>query len=511
MKKRLSAIGRFFAGLARKTGRGAAALRRRTFAALRKPKWRHGGYGAALLCGFVAACVLLNAAVKNLEDTYGWQRDFSFNAYATTGEETQKVIDTLTEPIRLYLLYQSGDMDSQLYQVLDRYRLLSDLITVLPTDIAQNPGVLTRFESNVTGDTLTEDTVVVDCEATGRYKVLTYDDFVTQGYNIEEGTFEIAGLAYEKKLTEALVYVTQSDIPVVGILQGHGELTTDALSNLTDFWQSNNYDSKAVDLLAGDTLSDVDLLLIADPQKDFTADELTAVKAFAQNGGSLFVMRDYTDPTDLPNYQSLLTSYGVTPIPGVVVAGTEDEGSYYGERIYLLPYFNEMEMTEPLISGSMDVLLLAGACAFETPEQTDNALSAATVLKSGPNAYVRDPSDGNTTIDYQEGDRKGEMTLAILSARMHANGNVSRMFAIGNSTVFTDEYMYQRTFNEEFILQLMGQLLPQKTVSLDIMAKSAFHPGLTAGSVSAGIALLVAVPLTVLLAAVLVLLPRRNR
>lgn len=507
MKKLMRTIGRFFAGIGlffRNRGRTLVQT-------LRKPKWRHGGFGTALVCGFIAVCVLLNVAVKSLEDSYGWKLDFSFNGYTSTGAETQKVINTLKDPIKLYLLYSSGDMDSQLNEVLERYHRLTDLITVLPTDIAQNPGILTRFEKGITQSSQSN-SLVVSCEATDRYKVLTYDDFVTQGYNVEKGTFEIAGLAYEKRLTEALVYVTQTDVPVVGILQGHGELTPDTLTNLTDFLTSNNYDHRTVDLLAGDQLTGIDLLLIADPQKDFTTDELTSIKAFAESGGSLFVMRDYTDPANLLNYFSLLAYYGVVPIPGVVVAGTEDTGSYYGERIYLLPYFNQMELTQPLISGSMDVLLLAGACAFETPSQTDSALSAATVLKSGAHAYIRNPSSSDdTSIDYQEGDRKGEMTLAILSGRMHANGNVSRMFAIGNSSVFTDEYMYQRTFNEEFIVQLMGQLLPQKTVSLDIMAKSAFHPGLKTGSQTAGIALLVSLPLLLLLAAVLVLLPRRNR
>ncbi|NLI20485.1 MAG: GldG family protein [Clostridiales bacterium] len=479
-------------------------------AAARKPKWRHGGFGAALVGGCLAACVLLTVAVQSLENTYGWRLDFSFNGYTTTSEETRMVADALTADVELYLLYQNGELDSQLMEVLERYRLLSDRIRVLPTDIAQNPGLLKTFQSGVTA-TLDADSVVVHCAETGRYKVLGYDDFVTQGYNVEEGTFAIAGLAYEKKLTEALLYVTQTDVPVVGILQGHGELTETTLANFTDFLQSNNYDHRAVNLLSGDSLADVDLLLIAGPQKDFSQDELSAIAGFAQEGGSLFVTRDYTDPADLPNYLSLLRNYGVTPIPGVVVAGEADQGSYYGERIYLLPYFTQMEMTQPLISGNMDVLLLAGACAFETPTASDSALSAATVLTTGPNAYVRDPDDGNGTIDYQEGDRKGELTLAILAGRMHPNGNVSRMFAIGNSTVFTDEYMYQRTFNQEFILQVMGELLPQKTVSLDIMTKSAFHPGLTAGSQSAGIALLVALPLLILLAGVLVLAQRRNR
>ena len=510
MKKIVASIGMFLASVGRAGLRGIKKLGSRMITALRMPKWRHGGYGAALLAGLVAVGVLLNIGVNSLEETYGWQRDFSFNGYTVTGEQTQKVVASLTQNVTLYLLYQNGEMDSQLYEVLMRYQRLSGKLTVNPTDIAKNPGLLTRFEGDVK-TTLDADSVVVNCDATGRYKVLSYDDFVTQGYNVEKGTFEIAGLAYEKSLTEALVYVTQTDVPVVGVLQGHGELTLDAVVNLTDFLKSNNYDTKAVDMLAGDTLTGVDLLLIADPHKDLTQPELEAIQAFTLGGGSLFVTRDYTDPVSLPNYMSLLKDYGVVPIPGVVVAGEEDTGSYYGERIYLLPYFAQMEMTQPLISGKLDVLLLAGASAFETPDKTDSALSAATVLKTGPNAYVRDPDDGNSTIDYQQGDRKGELTLAILAGRMHANGVVSRMFAIGNSTVFTDEYMYQRTFNEEFILQVMGELLPQKAVSLDIMAKSAFHPGLTAGSQTTGIVLLTTLPLLIFLTAVLVLVPRRNR
>jgi len=510
MKKAFTAIDRFFARIGSTVGRLFSKGWKGLSLELRKPKWRHGSYGAALVGGLLAVCVLLNIGVENLETAYGWRTDFSFNGYTITGEQTKKIVATLKDKIDLYLLYQSGDMDSQLYAVLERYGRLSDLIHVEPIDIAKNPGILTRFQSDVK-TTVDADSVIVSCEATGRYKVLSYNDFVTQGYNVEKGTFETAGLAYEKRLTEALVYVTETDVPVVGVLQGHGELSEDTLKNLTDFLQSNNYDHKTVNLLAGDSLEGTDLLLIADPQKDFTPEEITAIQNFALAGGSLFVTRDYTDPVNLPNYMSLLKNYGVTPIAGVVVAGEQDTGSYYGERIYLLPYFNKIEMTEPLISGNMDVLLLAGASAFETPTQTDSALSAATVLKSGPNAYVRDPNDGTGSIDYQEGDRKGEMTLAILSGRIHSNGNVSRLFAIGNSTVFTDEYVYQRTYSQEFILQVMGELLPQKTVSLDIIAKSAFHPGLTVGSQTAGIALLVGLPLLVLLAAVFVLLPRRNR
>ena len=479
-------------------------------ALLRKPKWRFGAYSALVMALLIAISVLVNVGVESLETTYGWRLDFSFNGYTATGEETEAALATLTEPITLYLLYQSSDLDSQLYEVLLRYQRLSDLISVKTVDLAKNPGFISLFEGDLQSS-VTADTVVVSCETTGRHKILSYEDFITQGYNIETGIFEIAGLAYEKSVTEALLYVSQLDVPVIGISQGHGELTTDDLETLIEFLQSNSYDVETVNLLAGDTLEDIDLLIIADPYKDFTADEIETLRAFAQEGGSFFVMRDYTDPIDLQNYQALLRSYGVIPLSGIVVASEEDSGSYYGERIYLLPYFNSMDMTLPLIESGMDVLLLVGASAFETPDDTDASLSAATVLKSGVNAYLRDPETGDGSIDYQVGDRTGELTLAILSARMHQNGNISRMFAIGNSTVFTDEYIYQRTFNQEFILQLLYELLPQKNISLDIIAKTALHPGLTVQSTAPAIALLAALPVLILLLSLFVLMPRRNR
>ena len=95
------------------------------------------------------------------------------------------MVKALTSPVELYLLYQSGEMDSQLYQVLERYGRLSAGIAVKPVDIAQNPGLMSRFQGNLKTK-LEADSVIVNCEATGRYKVLGYDDFVTQGYNVEK-------------------------------------------------------------------------------------------------------------------------------------------------------------------------------------------------------------------------------------------------------------------------------------------------------------------------------------
>ena len=174
----------------------------RLLARLRQPKWRHGRRSILLMAAFLAVFVLVNAAVTGLENLYGWRKDLSYNSYATTGEETQNALERVQDDVELYLLYQNGDEDEQVLQVLNRYKVLSDHISVI-----RNPAILSRF----TGDETTSvaaDSVIVSCPATGRYKVLDYQNFFTTGYNIEAGEFQIEGLSYEKTLTEAIVYVT---------------------------------------------------------------------------------------------------------------------------------------------------------------------------------------------------------------------------------------------------------------------------------------------------------------
>lgn len=481
-------------------------------ARLREPRWRHGRLNVLLLTVFLAVCVLVNAGVKSLEDEYGWAKDLSFNSYATTGEETAEVLSRLENDVEIYLLYQSGAVDSQLLALLSRYAVLSDRISILETDIARNPGILTRFEGDA-DHPLEADTVIVHCPATGRYQLLNYaHDFINYGYNMDSGAFEASGLSYEKNLTEAIAYTAQNRVPVVGLLQGHGELNEDALAVLISFLRSNHYDCRTVDLIRGDELDGVDLLLIAAPQKDLSDAEAEQIGLFSQNGGHLFVMRDYTDPLDgMPNYLALLASYGVRPLPGVAVADVSDTGGYYEEPLYLVPYMEPLDLTAQLIQNGMDLLLMPAASAFETPAEPTETLSTAVVLKTGPTGYLRSLTDGADTIEKQPGDIEGEIPVALYAHRMHANGNVSRLFATGSTATFTQEYLYQRAYSEEFLITVLGALVPEKTVALDIMASAALRPALAVGSKTIGIVLTLALPMLVAIAGLCVLLPRRNR
>lgn len=475
------------------------------------PRFRYGTLALLMILLLAAALIAITASVDTLESKYDWRKDYSFNGITTQSESTQKVLDQLDTPVHIYALFTKGDEDLPLMELLNRYSANSDLITWEQTDLSLTPGIVTNFQQDQT-TTLTTDSLIVYCKETDRFKILDPYSFVSFGYNEESGAFDITGVTYEKEITEALLYVTQATTPKVRLLTGHQEFTLTEVAFFVDFLESNNFDVAAIDLRT-ETLAGDELLMILSPQKDIGEDELNAINAFTLAGGAIMVTCDMSDPVaDMPNYLSLLRAYGVSPLDGLVVAGADEAGTYYNEnRFFLMPYMQATDPTAALIASNMTALILTGARAFETPTETDNSLTVETVLYSGYQAYLRVLDGDNVDIAQQDDDPVGPFTLAMLSRRIQDDGNVSRMFALGSSSLITNSQIYAITYASEFMLEMMQHLLQTTTVNLDIMAKAALRPGLSPYSQWLGLTLIILLPLVVAITAFCVLLPRKHR
>ena len=474
------------------------------------PKWRYGGFSLLLMLLLAAALITAASALDALESANGWRRDYSFNGITTQSETTKKALGQLETPVHIYALFPKGDEDQVLMELLNRYKAASPLVTWEQTDLSLNPGLAVKFQKDE-ATALTTDGLVVYCEKTDRFKILDAYSFISLGYNLETGGFDISAVNYEKAITEAILYVTQEVTPKVRLLTGHGELGLAETAFYVDFLRSNNFDVAQVNLTSQELAGD-ELIMILSPQKDLAGDELEALNAFAQAGGSFLIACDFSDDVEsMPNYLSLLRAYGVVPRNGLVVAGAEENGTYYNSQIFIRPYMQVTDATQDLVAGGMDSLILAASRAFETPAETDNSLTVETVLFSGYQAYLRQVDGENYDISQQDGDPLGPFSLALLSRRVQESGNITRMLALGSSSLFTNSQIYAITYASEFMLEMTQYLLNTQTVSLDIMAKAAGRPGLSAGGQGIGVALIVALPLMVALAALWVLLPRRHR
>ena len=475
-------------------------------------KWKYGSVSALMLVMILAALIALNAGVYALEKKKGWRIDLSFNGIVSQSRETREILDRLEEKVEILALFRKGDEDAPLMELLDRYAAASDKITCRQVDPALNPALLNRF----TTDSVTpvSNDLIVSCEATGRFRVLGPQDYVSVGMDPETGEYAYNGWTYERSITGAIAYVTRERIPRAVILQGHGEMDPDTLQYFRGLLEANQYEVAFEDLTnAGYEPNPEDLLIFFSPVRDLTETELERLKAFAGKGGSFLFTCDYTDPAEkMPRYTALLRSYGFEPLEGIVIADPKDENTYYnGNQVWLLPEMCSTDVTIDLITAGANHLLLPGARAFAEPEEGDRNLTAAPVLRSGATSYRKVLTETTATVDREEGDETGAFPLALAARRVTADGYLSRAFIIGCSAALADQQLYAMTDSQQVTIRMMEFLLQADASNLQIAPKEALRPSLSTGSTSLGSLLLVAMPLAVLFAALLILGPRRNR
>ena len=479
-------------------------------------KERSGRLKYGSISALVAALILLSVAALNigaavLEKKYGWRKDFSFNSITTQSADTKRILGELKTPVRILALFRPGDEDAPLMELLDRYAASSEMVTWEKLDPALNPALSARYTG---GEDLGSGSVIVTCEETGRWRILGPEDYVSVGLDPESGEFSYTGWTYERSLTSAIDYVSRERVPKTVILQGHGELDGETLADFDGLLEANQYEVSYASLADGSFTPDPgDLLVLFSPQRDLTEPEMRVLMEFASKGGSFLFTCDYTDtPENMPNLTALMRSYGFEPLPGIVVADREQRGTYYDEYpITLRPEVCATDLTLDLIASGADQMLLPGCRAFAEPGETDRNLIVSVVMRSGEGSYLKNLTDAARGLDRAEGDREGPFPVALQARRVTAEGYVSRAFIIGCSPALTDTQVYAMTDIQPLIIRVMEFLLDMNASSLDIQARAAVRPALRAESTALGSVLIVALPCAVLLAALIVLAPRKNR
>ena len=475
-------------------------------------RWKRNGIRAGILVFMTAALAAVNICVTTLEKDKGWRMDYSFNGITTQSETTREVLKELKDPVHIYALFPKGQEDAPLMELLDRYAAVSPLITWEQSDPGLNPALVTRFSTKT--ESVTGDSLIVYCEKTGRWRILSPAEFISLSMDPKTGTYSYAGYTYERAITSALVYVTREEIPRITIIQGHGELDGETLQAFTDLMTRNHYEVVYRNLAEPEYEPDpAELMAFFSPMRDISGAELEKLQRFTEAGGCILITCDYSDPVgEMPNYSSLLRSYGFLPREGIVVAEAEDSSHYYNNiRIDLIPEMLSTDVTMDLVASGANTVLMPGSRAFETPGGTDRNLMVFPVLQSGEKAYLKQLSPDMTSIEKTAGDPSGPFTLALQAQRVTAGGYISRAFLCGSSGMMTEEQIYAMTDAQQLILRMTEHLTGQSGSNLEIMGKSAVRPALSARGNGMGSVIVTVMPLAVLMAAAIVLLRRKNR
>ena len=461
---------------------------------------------ATLLVLALAASIILLADA--LEKKHALRIDLSFNNATSQGEQTQRVLNELNSDVHIYALFTPGQEDRSLIGLLERYAAASPHITYSIENLLQNPTLIQNISSSLNDGDVTSDCLIIHGKQADRTRILNGADYIAHSYDQETGSYYVSGLTYEQSVTEAIAYVTADALPTIQVLTGHGELDETSTAAMEKLLTDYNFSLRRVDLSRAETLIPEEPLMILSPQKDITPEQVALIDDFVRAGGALFITVDFNASTQTPQLDALYRSYGFERKAGLVVAEPAEVESYYNSPAMLMPYMEAVDATAGLVSAKQTTLILAGAAAFEMPASNPQ-LTTQVILKSG-NVYLRDMSDGADDITKQPNDETGVFPLAILSERVFDDGTRSKAFIIGNSSVFTDSWLYQNTYSAEFLLSIIGYLNPGEPIRIQIAPKDAIRPPMRVERLWLNQLVLVLLPGLVALAGIYVTVSRKR-
>lgn len=388
-------------------------------------KFRSGAYVTVISAIVIVIILVANMLVSQMNITF----DVSSQRMYTLTKETKDLIKRIEDKITIYYIVQPGNETPLFEKIADKYDSLSDKITVEKKD----PILYPQFASQYVEDKVTENSFIIVNHTKDRAKYVDGYDLLVQEMNYSTYQYETTGIDVEGKLTSAIQYVTSEELPIVYVVEGHGELETGASFN--DTLDKLNV---SVETLATRTIEaipeDCKILFINAPQSDFNDMETAMIKDYMAAGGNAIITMDYVADT-LPNFKSILEYYGVATSKGMVFEGDTNyfEANY---PLYLLPELKSHDITRQAKESRIPVLVMGGS-GLKISDTLKSSLTVEPLLVTSDLAYSK-VGEKFTVTTKEPGDVSGPFNVGLLATDTY-NDITSKVIIFSSKYMFIDD------------------------------------------------------------------------
>ena len=251
---------------------------------------------------------------------------------------------------------------------------------------------------------------------------------------------EIANFASETEVTRALIRLISPEPRAVYFLTGHGEADLNSsdetgLSKAKEMLESKNYTVSELRLLTSDEVpSDALAIIVAGPQKPVGSQEISILREYIANGGSLVVMEDplqFTEfgsaPDPLATYLS--TTWGVT---------LEDDVILNPASTNPLLAVSETGNQHAVTRNIRYAIIMPGARSLglrpkDGVTQTDLILTSS---QAWGETDFGDEAEGTNPSFSESEDHAGPLSMAVAAENPESR---ARVVVFGNSAFATDD------------------------------------------------------------------------
>lgn len=363
-----------------------------------------GSYSFFLTVVVLAILVTVNIALSFLPDSYV-QEDLTANQLYSISSQSKVMLSSLEEDITIYWVVASGEEDEYVEKLLHNYEDYSSRVTVEKKDPDLNPD----FTNNYTDETIYNNSVIVECG--DKYRYISYQDMYETSsmsyYSMYSSADEFAG---ESLITSAISYCTTEELPVIHILEGHGE--AELTESFQEALERDNLETETLSLLNSETVpEEVSCILVNSPSTDISETERDMLLDFMERGGRVLIISGTAEEEQLPNLKSVMENYGISVLEGVVVEENTDN-YVYGNPVLLMPEMNSSDITDPLMEDNYQVVVPVSK-ALDVSEASED-VTVTSLLESSEESFLKDEGYDIETYEQEEGDIQGPLTLAAL-------------------------------------------------------------------------------------------------
>lgn len=420
-------------------------------------------------------------------------------------QDTKDYLKTLDKDVTIYVIASESSVDSTVSETLKRYADASGHISVEYKDPATSP----TFYQQYTDGQISSGSLIVACG--DQSKVIDYNDLFESSVDYSTYSSSITGYDGEGQITSALQYVTSDSMPKIYQVSGHGE--TALSGNFLKAIEKANLSSESLNLMDADTVpDDARCLIINAPTSDFSEDDANKVINYMNNGGNVLLMTNSEVTEDLPNFDKIMSNYGITVEKGMIAE--TDTSMYYQTPFYLLPAAESNLFT----SGTSDAYIFVPyAQGAAVPEDTDT-ITYTPLLMTSDNAVIKTDVQNATSYDYEEGDKQGSYAVGIAAAKTIDTKTTSTLVVYTSTAMFTDSADQMVSGNNSTLFSsTLGQLVDtteENTGAVVIPVKEYNISTMTVPAstqIMYGAAFIVLLPLILIVWGIIVWLKRRKR
>lgn len=350
--------------------------------------------------------------------------------------------------------------------------------------------------------------MIVECG--DKYRYISYEEMYevsNEYYSIYSTADEFSG---ESLITSAISYCITEELPVIHVLEGHGEeeLTEDFQSAL----ERDNLETESLSLLSGDSVpEEVECILINSPSTDISETEKDMLIEYLDNGGRLLIISGTVQEDELTNLNAVAEYYGISVLEGVVVE--EDTGYYVFESpVMLMPEMNSSDITDPLIEDNYHVIVPVSK-ALDLSEVSDD-VTVTSLLESSESSFIKEEGYDITTYEKEDEDIEGPLSLAVLVTKDLEDDRQSQFVWIASSEILNEVYnSYSSDANEDFVLNAL-EMMCEKDDSISVRSKSLTNEYLTISTSDSSLIKVVTIaviPAAYLVIGIIVVVRRRRR